>query len=94
MKDHLPPPVKRERLERLLGIANRSSEASRRSYVGRTFPVLWEQRSDGLWAGLTPNYVRAYSDADAPLENRILPARLVGLHGEGMLSVMEASSNP
>lgn len=93
MKDHLPPPVKRERLEQLLGIANRSSEAFRSSYIGLTLAVLWEQRSDGLWEGLTPNYIRAYSDADAPLENRILPARLVGLHGEGMLSMMEASNN-
>jgi threonylcarbamoyladenosine tRNA methylthiotransferase MtaB len=93
MKGHLPPPVKRKQLERLLDIANRSSDTFRRSYVGRTLPVLWEQQSDGLWEGLTPNYIRAYSDADAHLENRILATRLVGLHGEGVLSVMEASSN-
>lgn len=94
IKGHLPPPVKRERLERLLDTASRSSKGFRQSYVGRTLPVLWEQRSDGLWEGLTPNYIRAYIDADAPLENCILPAHLVGLHGEGMLSVTEASSTP
>jgi threonylcarbamoyladenosine tRNA methylthiotransferase MtaB len=94
MKGHLPPPVKRERLERLLDIARRSSTAFRRGYVGRTLPVLWEQHSGGVWEGLTPNYIRAYSDADAPLENRILPAHLVGLHNEGMLSVTEACNTP
>jgi threonylcarbamoyladenosine tRNA methylthiotransferase MtaB len=94
MKGHLTPPVKRERLERLLDIARRSSEAFRREYVGRTLPVLWEQRSSGRWEGLTPNYIRAYSDADAPLENRILPAYLLGLAGEGMLSRTEASTAP
>lgn len=94
MKGHQPPPVKRERLERLLRIANRSSEAFRLGHIGRTLPVLWEQQSDGLWEGLTPNYIRAYIDAEAPLENRILHARLVGLHGEGMLSVTGASSTP
>jgi threonylcarbamoyladenosine tRNA methylthiotransferase MtaB len=90
MKGHLPPPTKRARLERLLDIADRSSERFRESYVGRALPVLWEQHSGGLWEGLTPNYIRVYSDADAPLENRILPAHLLGLHGEGMLGRAEA----
>jgi len=91
MTGHLPPPAKRARLERLLDIAGRSSESFRRSYTGRTLPVLWERRSNDLWEGLTPNYIRAYSDADAPLENRILPAHLVRPHGEGMLADIEAS---
>jgi threonylcarbamoyladenosine tRNA methylthiotransferase MtaB len=85
MKGHLPPPVKRERLERLLAVAARSSEAFRRAQIGREMPVLWEQESRGLWEGLTPNYIRAYTAADAALENHVLPARLTGLHSEGML---------
>ena len=47
--------------------------------------MLWEQKADGLWEGLTPNYVRVYTAADAALENRILPTRLTGLHADGML---------
>ena len=94
MKGHLPPPIKRERLQRLLDIARQSSEAFRQSHVGRTLPVLWEQQSGGVWEGLTPNYIRAYSDADAPLENRILPAHLLALHNEGMLSVTETCTTP
>ncbi len=84
MKGHQTPQVKRERLQRLLEIADGASRSFRERYVGRTLPVLWEERTNGSWRGLTTNYIRAYSDADAPLENRIVPAHLVGLHEEGM----------
>ena len=85
MAGHLPPLVKRERLNRLLKVAHRSSEAFRSAYLGRTMDVLWEHRSDGLWQGLTGNYVRVYTAADVDLENKLAPARLTALHGEGML---------
>ena len=85
IKGHLPPPTRRARLERLLQIAERSSAAFRGRYVGQAAPVLWEHESDGAWEGLTPNYVRVYTAADAALENRILTTRLTGLRADGML---------
>jgi threonylcarbamoyladenosine tRNA methylthiotransferase MtaB len=94
MRGHLLPPVKRDRLQRLLAIANHSSVAFRKAYIGSTLPVLWEQRMDGLWQGLTPNYIRAYSDADAPLDNRIVTARLTNLRGDGMMGLIETPDTP
>jgi threonylcarbamoyladenosine tRNA methylthiotransferase MtaB len=85
MKGHLPPPVRRARLERLLGVAERTSEAFRRGQFGRVTPVLWEHKSDGLWEGLTGNYIRVYTAADAALENALRTTRLTGLHAGGML---------
>ena len=85
MKGHLPPPVKRNRIERLLRLAKRSSQEFRRQFQGRRLDVLWEQQADGFWEGLTGNYIRAYTSADAPLENRLLPVKLASLYGEGML---------
>ncbi len=85
MKGHLPPPVRRVRLEQLLTLARHSSEAFRREQIGRTMTVLWEQEPDGLWEGLTGNYVRVYTAADAALANALRPARLTGLHADGML---------
>ena len=89
MKGHLPPPAKREGLERLLALAQRSSESFRRRYEGRTLDVLWEQEADGLWEGLTGNYIRAYTAAAAPLENRLLPVKLTALYREGMRGELE-----
>jgi threonylcarbamoyladenosine tRNA methylthiotransferase MtaB len=85
MKGHLPPPVRRVRLEQLLTVARHSSEAFRQEQLGRTMAVLWEQESGGLWEGLTGNYVRVYTAADAALGNTLRPARLTGFHADGML---------
>lgn len=85
MQAHLPPQIKRERLQRLLEVAGRASEAFRSAVIGRTLDVLWEQQTDGYWQGLTGNYVRVYTPADAALENQLWPARLIAIRGEGML---------
>ena len=84
MNGHLSPPVRRARLERLLTVARHTSEAFRREQIGRRMAVLWEQESDGLWEGLTGNYVRVYTAADAALGNTLRPARLTCLHADGM----------
>ena len=47
--------------------------------------VLWEQEADGLWEGLTGNYVRVYTAADAALGNALRPVQLTCLHADGML---------
>ncbi len=85
MKGHLPPPLRRARLERLLDVAARSSEAFRRKQTGRQTPVLWERESDGMWEGLTGNYVRVYTAAHTALENTLRNTRLTGIHADGML---------
>ena len=84
MKGHLPPQARRERLERLLAAAERSSAAYREAQIGRFAEVLWERETDGLWQGLTPNYVRAYDIADSDLENRVTRAEITGLRGDGV----------
>ncbi len=91
MTGHLPPPLKRSRLERLLELAAESTQAFRRGFLGRTMPVLWEQEKDGRWQGLTGNYIRVYTAAGEglpagkrDLSNRLVPARLLALSGDGV----------
>jgi len=84
MNGHLPPQARRDRLERLLAAAERSSLAYREAQVGCVAEVLWERETDGLWQGLTPNYVRAYDTADSDLENRVTRAEITGLRGDGV----------
>lgn len=57
----VPEPVKRERVARLLALAGVSREAHQSRYLGTTRPILWEDRKNGLWTGLTDNYLRVYS---------------------------------
>ena len=84
MSGHLPPEVRRERLEGILALASSLSERYRQRHVGNTAFVLWEQPSDGVSEGLTGNYIRVYALAKHEMENRILPARLEALCNDGM----------
>jgi threonylcarbamoyladenosine tRNA methylthiotransferase MtaB len=87
MEGHLPPPVRRERLEQLLAVQHSSSQTWRERHLGRTLNVLWEEDSGGRWQGLTANYLRVYARSDAELTNRLTPTRLERLEGEGVLGV-------
>jgi threonylcarbamoyladenosine tRNA methylthiotransferase MtaB len=50
----------------------------RQRFVGRDMAVLWEQRrDDGLWAGLTSNYLRVVTRAESDLHNRLTAVRLL-----------------
>lgn len=105
MRGHLPPPIRRARLERLLAVAKRSTRAFHQAQIGRVATVLWEganarvpssqfpvpRRGErgGAASGLTGNYVRVYTAADAALENTLRPVRLTSLHADGMLGVLE-----
>ncbi len=84
MKDQVSDKDKRARLQQLLEIARNSTETFRRLFLGLTLPVLWEQRRAGQWHGLTGNYLRVYTSANADLSNRLLPVRLVSLAPDGV----------
>jgi threonylcarbamoyladenosine tRNA methylthiotransferase MtaB len=80
---------RRQRVDALAAVAQRTGEAVRRSFLGDVRPVLWEtleRPANGagpLWSGLTDNYLRVHTVAPAglALENRITPARLVVVDG-------------
>jgi len=96
MDGHLPPEVRRERLERLLAVAESSSARFREGLLGCTADVLFEERKEGpfgfdqegMWTGLTGNYVRVYAGADDDLQNRLLPVRLEALNHDGVRGVL------
>jgi len=87
MRDHLPPPVRRARLERLLEAGRESSLAFRRRFLGHAMDVLWEEKTEGRWQGLTGNYMRVYTSADCDLSNRLLPTRLVALQDDRVIGL-------
>jgi threonylcarbamoyladenosine tRNA methylthiotransferase MtaB len=52
----------------------------RQRFVGREMVVLWEQhRHDGLWIGLTDNYLRVASHTESNLHNRITITQLLSI---------------
>ena len=66
----------RARAMRELG--DKQATRFRQRFVGREMAVLWEQRRrDGLWTGLTGNYLRVVARAEGDLHNRLVATRLL-----------------
>ncbi len=74
----VPDEVRRARARLMRDLGTEQAARFRRRFVGREMTVLWEQRrSDGLWVGLTDNYLRVVARAEGDLHNRLLAARLL-----------------
>ncbi len=81
--------TKGRRVELMLKLARRSAQAFRKGFLGRTLTVLWEERKDGIWSGLSDNYIRVFAMSEDLLNNRLLPARMVTEHEAGLWGQLE-----
>lgn len=87
MQQQVSPETTQNRVARLLEVGRESARAFQARFVGRTADVLWESQHDGVWNGLTGNYIRVETPSAVDLHNRIVTVRLTrqtahGLHGE------------
>ncbi len=73
---------KKRRIHLMLDLANISSRRFRERFLGRKMDVLWEGKKDGIWFGLTDNYLRVFLPSQEQLANKLLPTNLVA-HKEG-----------
>ncbi|MBN1862874.1 MAG: tRNA (N(6)-L-threonylcarbamoyladenosine(37)-C(2))-methylthiotransferase MtaB [Dehalococcoidales bacterium] len=76
--------VRKQRSQVMLRLAEESAWGFRRRFLGKTLPVLFEQRSKGVWSGLAANYIKVYTKAAGDLSNKLLPVRLGKLYGDGV----------
>lgn len=84
MPEAIPPSVKAKRVQQMLDVARHSADSFHRRFIGRTMHVLWEDRAEGQWSGLTDNYLRIQTSSEQDLHNRILPVRLQELTADGL----------
>jgi threonylcarbamoyladenosine tRNA methylthiotransferase MtaB len=77
--------VKKERSQRMLRLAEENAGNFCQRFLGRTLSVLFEQRSNGVWSGLTGNYIKVYTRSGDDLANKLLLVRLVGVYKDGVL---------
>ena len=84
----LPQPVgdkvKKQRSQKMLALAKESAQNFSQRFLGRTMTVLFEQQSNGVWSGLTDNYIKVYTKSSGDLTNKLLPVRLGEVRGEGV----------
>ena len=84
MPNQVESKVKRERSLKMLALARESARNFRRRFLGRTMPVLWEKQSEGIWSGLTDNYIKVYTESSEDLTNQLLMVRLVKIKEDGV----------
>ncbi len=75
--------VKKQRSQRMLALAEESAQSFNRRFLGKTMPVLWEQQADGVWSGLTDNYIKVYTNSNDDLTNQLLSVKLLKLFNRG-----------
>ncbi len=79
---HVDPNVIRERSARLRQLGYRKRAQFYRGLVGQEARVLFEQKKDGYWSGVTDHFVQVRTLSEKPLKNQIRTVRLVAAdHG-------------
>jgi threonylcarbamoyladenosine tRNA methylthiotransferase MtaB len=82
--------VKKERSERMLRLAQEAAWRFREQFLGRTMIVLWERKvEEGVWSGLSDNYIKVFARSGGGLKNRLAGAKLVGCCKEGLRGELE-----
>jgi len=76
--------VKKERSEKMLALAEQNARRFRQHFLGKTMTVLFEQQCDGVWSGLTSNYIRVYTKSSDDLTNKLLLVKLVESYKDGV----------
>ena len=77
--------IKKERSQQMLALGEASIHSFIERFLGQTGEVLFEQKSGGVWSGLTGNYIRVYVKSTNNLTNQLLPVTLVKAYKDGIL---------
>jgi threonylcarbamoyladenosine tRNA methylthiotransferase MtaB len=74
----VPRQVRHARARAMRTLGAEQASRFRHRFVGREMTVLWERRRrDGLWPGLTDNYLRVVTHAADNLHNTLTATRLL-----------------
>jgi threonylcarbamoyladenosine tRNA methylthiotransferase MtaB len=84
--------IKQERSRLMLKLAEESRYHYHQQFLGQTLPVLFEQSANGVWSGLSANYIKVYTGSSEDLGNKLVPVKLVELSEDGMWGEKAISS--
>ncbi len=84
MPGQIEAQIKKQRTAKMLLLARSSLERFNQKFLHHQLPVLFEQRSNSFWSGLTDNYIKVYVESDKDLTNQILPVTMLELEEDGI----------
>jgi threonylcarbamoyladenosine tRNA methylthiotransferase MtaB len=93
MEQQISNSLKKERSGKMLELASFSRNNYIKQFIGLTLPVLFEQGANGLWCGLTGNYIKVYARSSADLSNRLLVVILRQVFKDGLLGEISEPIN-
>jgi len=77
MTGQVPEGAKKQRTDLMLALAKESAAGFREQFAGAELDVLWEkQTGQGVWSGVTGNYLRVYRKDARDLSNRVSKMKL------------------
>ena len=85
LKDTLPASVITKRSQVLRELSERKRRAFYATMIGKTVDVLFEILTDGLWVGVTDNYVRVKLKSSRDHFNKITTVVLKSCNGQSMV---------
>jgi threonylcarbamoyladenosine tRNA methylthiotransferase MtaB len=80
--------TKERRSREAIAVAESMNRAYREQLIGSVQEVLFEEETDGLFAGHAPNYVKIYAPGE-DLHNEIRNVRITQLYKDGLLGEIE-----
>ncbi len=86
--DKVPQDTIRRRSEILRRLSARKRHDYLQTFIGKTEPVLFEQKKHGRWSGVTDTYIRVRVESDRDLTNRLLPVTLTGTGNQNMIGTL------
>lgn len=77
--------IKKERSRKMLALSEELNKKWCKKFIGQKREVLFEQKKNGFWQGLTDNYLRVFSKSKKNLSNKILLVKLKEICNNGIL---------
>jgi threonylcarbamoyladenosine tRNA methylthiotransferase MtaB len=84
MEGQVPDDVRHARTLEMIRMSEQLEGAYACAHLGRTLHVLWENQREGIWSGLTDNYLRVHARTECDMMNSITPALLTGYDAQGL----------
>ncbi len=84
MPNQVSDKVRKARSQKMLALAEDSAWKFHQRFLGQKLAVLFEQQYNGIWSGLTGNYIRVYTQSSKDLTNKLLPVKLEKIYKDGV----------
>jgi len=85
MKNQVKDNVKKRRSNILISLSKRLNKKWRKNFISQTREILFEQKKDAFWRGLTDNYLKVYLSGEDDYGNKILSVKIIKIYQDGLL---------